>query len=184
MRYFIAFVTALGLFFLLIFLLFHGGGSKPKQIGGKPLSSYASTTAQAQLVIDGPVNSDQLHQAVRITVDNQEVTFEHIKGYQDSVVSQQSFTNNENAYVNFLFALQHAGFALGNNDPKFKDERGYCPLGTRYVFRLTQDGQDIERYWATSCGSPKTYGGLVDVTLTLFKAQVPNYIDLTENVRL
>ena len=180
MRYFIAFVTALGLLFLLIFLLFHGGG-QPKT-APKRLDSYASTDAQAQLVIDGPINADQLHRAVRITVQKDEVTFEEIHGFQDSVTNLQSFDSNQDAYANFLLALQHSGFRLGDNNPALKDERGYCPLGDRYVFRLTQDGQDIERYWATTCGI-KTYKGNLGTTLQLFEAQVPDYNKLVQNLQ-
>lgn len=181
MRYFIAFVTALGLLFLLLFLLLHGGGGKPKTVP-KTLASYASTTAQAQLTIDGPINADQIHQAVRITVSKDEVTYEQIRGYEGDVVNLQTFDSNENAYVNFLSALQHAGFTVGNKDPKLRDERGYCPLGDRYIFRFSQDGQDLERYWSTSCGSPKTYGGNTSLTLTLFQAQVPNYNILVQGI--
>jgi hypothetical protein len=182
MRYFIAFVTALGLLFLLILLLFHSGG-KPK-VGKvtKPLASYSTTDAVARLTIDGPVNADSLHDAVRITVGKDDVTYEQIQGYQNTVVNTQSFANNENAYVNFLLALQHAGFTQGDNDPKHQDARGYCPLGQRYIFQLNQNDQELEHYWATSCGSPKTYVGVLSLTLTLFQAQVPNYNKLTQNL--
>jgi len=182
MRYFIAFVTALGLLFLLVFLLFHGGGSKPK-ITAKSLATYANSSTQAQLTIDGPINAEQSHQAVRITVANDQVTFEQIQGYQGSVKNLQSFASNQDAYVNFLLALQHAGFTLGNNASALKDERGYCPLGDRYIFRLTQNGQDLERYWATSCGKPKTYLGSISLTLALFQAQVPGYNQLVQGIQ-
>ncbi|HVA10893.1 MAG TPA: hypothetical protein VNG32_01875, partial [Candidatus Dormibacteraeota bacterium] len=74
------------------------------------------------------------------------------------------------------------GFTDGNNDPKASDERGYCPLGDRYIFEFNENGQDLERYWATSCGSPKTYLGAFTLTVSLFTAQVPNYSTLTQNI--
>jgi hypothetical protein len=185
MRYFIAFAATLGLLFLLLFLLFHGGKGGPKVLQtNRSIISYATTDAQAQLTIDGPINADQEHTAAQITIDNHSVTFKQLRGYQGTVINTQAFASNENAYANFLFALARAGFASGSNNKALSDERGYCPLGDRYVFQLTQDGRDIERYWATSCGGAKTYLGNLNLTLALFQAQVPSYGTLTQNILL
>jgi hypothetical protein len=175
MRYFLAFAATLGLVFLVLVLLFRGGGSPKLPHTGKSTLSYATTDAQARLTIDGPVNADQNHQIVQITVGKDLVTYQQIQGYQGHAVNTLTFANNENAYANFLLALARAGFTNGSNDPSLQDERGYCPLGDRYIFQFTQDGTDIERYWATNCGNPKTYLGNLNLTLDLFQAQVPNY---------
>lgn len=182
MRYFIAFIATLGLLFLLLYLLLHGG-SKPKPpVAPQTLMSYANTDAQVKLTIDGPINADQTHVAVRITVDQSEVVFEQIQGYQNNVINRQTFDSNEQAYVNFLAALQHVGFTQGDNTAAHKDERGYCPLGRRYIFELNQDGNELERYWSTSCGKPSTYQGSTALTLSLFEAQVPGYAQLTQKL--
>lgn len=182
MRYFLAFLVTLALILSLFFLLFHGG-SKPKiPLTTKTLGSYASTDAEVIMTIDGPVNADQNHQMVRVTVNRDDVMFEQIQGYQNTVVNLQNFANNQYAYVNFLLALAHASFTNGDANPNHSDERGYCPLGDRYIFELRQDNKDLERYWATSCGSPKTYLGAFNLTVSLFQAQVPQYSDLTQNV--
>jgi hypothetical protein len=184
MRYFIVFIATLGLLFLLLYLLLHGGGKAKVPATHKPLISYSTTDAQAILTIDGPINSQQEHRAVRITVGQDEVTYQQIQGYQNSVLNQQSFDSNQDAYVNFLAALQHAGFTQGSINPLLKDERGYCPLGERYIFEFNQDGQQLQRYWATSCGSnsPATYKGSLALTLDLFEAQVPGFSQLTQNL--
>ena len=184
MRYFIGLIVTLGLLVLLIVLLINGGGSKPNTSGPKPLYSYASTDAQVSMTIDGPINADSLHEQVRITVDNANVTYEHIHGYQGNVVDTRIYANNQDAYNAFLHALYHAGFARGDNNPALKDESGYCAVGDRYIFELTQDGNTLERYWTTSCGNTKTYMGSANLTLTLFKAQVPDYTTLTSNIQL
>ncbi len=183
MRYFLAFLVTLGLILVLFTLLFHGG-SKPKTPAGKPLSSYATTDAVVRMTIDGPINADQSHQAIRITVGRDDVTYEQLQGYQGNVIKVQTYPNNGDAYVNFLLALSHAGYTLGDKSAALKDERGYCPLGDRYIFELTQQDQEIERYWATSCGKPKTYLGAFGLTTDLFKAQVPDYNSLDQNIAL
>ena len=184
MRYIVGILVALGLVVLLIVLLVNGGGKSSPHPVTKKLYDYASTDAQVSLTIDGPINAESLHQQVRITVDNTDVTYEQLKGYQGNVVNTQIFANNEDAYNAFLHALYHAGFSLGSNNPALKDESGYCPTGDRYIFEMTQDGNTLERYWSTSCGNIKTYEGSTSLTLTLFQAQVPNYSGLTENVQL
>ena len=184
MRYFIAFVVALGLLFVLLFLLFHGGGKPTLPQTHKTLDSYATTDAQAQMTIDGPVNADQTHQAITITVDSNAVIYEQVQGYQGNVVNVKTFANNNDAYANFLLALAHAGFTKGSNAANLRDERGYCPQGVRYIFQFMQDGQVIERYWSSSCGTPETYQGNLNLTIGLFRAQVPNYKLVTKGVKL
>ncbi|HET7060411.1 MAG TPA: hypothetical protein VFH99_03825 [Candidatus Saccharimonadales bacterium] len=194
MRYFIGFLVTIGLLILLVVLLLTGGhggngGQKIPTTGEKPkttseLAAYADTGAAVRLIIDGPINADEIHTAVRITVDQQDVTYEQIQGYQGTVVNTQVYASNQSAYSNFLYALGHGGFTLGDDNPKLTNEKGYCPLGQRFVFELRDGDHDIERYWATSCGhsAPKTYKGSLQLTLSLFQAQVPDYTDLTQNL--
>lgn len=182
MRYFIGFLVTVGLVIILIILLFSGGGKSKVKTTEKPLIDYANTDAQVSVTVDGPVNAVSEHQAIRITVDRDNVTYQALQGYDGQVTDTQIFANTESAYDVFLHALQHAGFTRGNNNPALKDERGYCSLGDRYIFELTQNGDDLQRYWASSCGSPKTYLGNLSLTLTLFQNQVPNYGQVSKNV--
>jgi len=183
LKYFVGFIATIVLIILLIILIFHGGGAKVPSTA-KTLDSYASTDAEVSVTIDGPIVADQNHQAVKITVSNDSAVFEQIQGYQGDVIKQQSYPNNTDAYTNFLFALERAGFTEGSSASNLKDERGYCPLGDRYIFEINQDGKELERYWATSCGNPKTYKGIVGLTLTLFQDQIPDYSDLSQNAKL
>lgn len=181
MRYFTAFLVAIGLIVLVLVIIIKsltGPPSKPPI----DLNSYANTSATAQLTIDGPINADQTHQQVQIMVGNTGNQFQILQGYQVTVTTNKSFESNETAYAVFLHALNLAGFTEGNPDPKLSDERGYCPDGDRYIFELTEGADTIERFWATSCGGQGTYGGNTALTLDLFEKQVPNYDDLVGNV--
>lgn len=182
MRYFIGFLVMIGLIILLVVLLV-GGNGKPKN-APKSLVSYANTSAQVRMTIDGPVNAVSEHEQVRITVDKNNVTYEQLKGYDGDVVNSQIFANTESAYDVFLHALQHAGYTHGDNNPDLKDERGYCPLNDRYIYEIIQDGNTIQRYWTSNCGSPKTYLGNRNLTNTLFERQVPGYTSLTSGLQL
>lgn len=176
MRYFIGFLVTIGLIILLLVLLFSGGGKPKTATTPKTLTSYATSDAQVSLTIDGPVNAEQTHKQSQIIVDNGQATFEQLQGYNGQVINSQSYNNTEASFFVFLRALEVANFTKGDNSPSLSDERGICPLGTRYIVQLTQDGKDIERYWTTSCGGgSKTYEGNLALTLSLFEAQIPNY---------
>ncbi len=197
MRYFVGFLVTIGLIIVLIVLLLtggHGGNDTSKQIqttGDKPrtvnqLAAYADSGAVVRLTVEGQISADQTYTALRITVGRQDVTYEQIQGYQDTVVNKQVYANNQNAYSNFLYAIGRNGFNLGDDNPKLANEKGFCALGNRYVYELMEGGHDIQRYWSTSCGSgaPKTYKGNSANTIQLFQLQVPNYQTLTQNVEL
>lgn len=187
MRYFIGFLVTIGLIIVLILLLFSGGHNDHKKL--KPtttlLPTYASTDAVARITIDGKINADQDHSAVRITVGKSDVTYQQIQGYEGTVVNQQVFNNNRSAFSNFLYALGRVGFTNGDkNSLIIGGEKGQCPLYKRYVFELIDsNGHDVQRYWATDCGKPRTYNGNLFQTIQLFQLQVPGYVNLTQNIQ-
>lgn len=182
MRFFTAFLIAIGLLVLIFVIIFKSIGSNGPKQQQIDLNSYANTSAVAQLTIDGPVNADQTHEQVVITVGNTNTQFQILSGYQGRVLTSKTFDNNEASFAAFLRALNIAGFTKGNADPNLSDPRGYCPDGERYIFQLAQGSDTIEKYWATSCGGQGTYGGSTLQTLDLFQNQVPNYTDLTGNL--
>ena len=184
MRYLVGFFITIGLIILLIILLIGGGGDSKAPSTSKKLYTYATTGAEAIMTIDGPINAESEHDKVRITVSNNNVIYEEVNGYDNGVVEMRTFDNTTESYDSFLHALYHAGYSLGDKSKELADEKGYCPLGSRYIFEFKQDGKSLQRYWATQCGKPKTYKGNLGTTLELFKAQVPDYSKLTQNLDL
>lgn len=182
-RYFIGFLLTVGLIILLIVLLFHHGGNGKVPVTKTPLISYANTDTIVRETIDGPINAPQDHRQLQITVGRDTTTFEELSGYDGNVVKSQSYPMSQNAYSNFLYAIDRAGYTLGNTTSTFKNERGYCPEGRRYIFEVIQDGKNLERYWVTNCsGTPKTFNGKASVIIDLFRAQVPDYNNLTDDL--
>jgi hypothetical protein len=185
MRYFIGFIITIGLIVILIVMLFSGGSDKAKvPTTSKPLSSYVETGSEARLTIDGPLNAESEHRQIQISVDSNRVMFTEIGGYNGNVISQKSYSNNTNAYRNFLAAVGRAGFTKGSTDSQLSNELGYCPTGNRYIYELKQGDKSVERFWSTSCSKPKTYLGNQALTNHLFEAQVPDYDGLSSTVSL
>ena len=175
MKYFIGFLVTIGLIILLIVLLASGGGKPKVQTTQRSLISYANSDAVVRMTIDGPINANQDHRQIQVTVNRDQVTFEQMNGYDGQVAAQQQYASTQNAYTNFLAALTRANFTKGDSSKDMADERGLCPLGDRFVFELIDNGTDVQRFWATSCGGTKTYQGNLNLTVQLFRLQVPDY---------
>lgn len=173
-RYFLWLIAIFGLIILVIILFFHHGKTTPSnQLTPSKLLTYASTDAEVRFTTVGPVVANPNHQSTQITVSRNNVTQAQITGYQGQVTQLNSYSNNQASFEVFLRALNVAGFTDGNPTSTLKDERGYCPTGNTYIVELINNGSDVERYWATDCGNPKTYLGNLGLTQTLFNAQVP-----------
>lgn len=176
-------VTIVLLIIIIIKLLTGGSGSKaPAPLN---LPSYANTATTVRYTIDNPVSAPQTHNDIVIEVGSSSTDIKITKGYDGEVVKEQSFPMTESAYSTFLLALQKsAGYNLGNADKKFRDERGACATGSRYIYEVVSgDGDILQHFWSTTC-KEKTFRGIPDVAQQLFEAQVPNFNDFTENVSL
>jgi hypothetical protein len=182
----------LGLIGFIVFIailinLFTGGKPAPvNTVSVKPLPEYAATDATVSFTIDGIVNGDELHRAIRITISSNQRTMDVLQGYNPSVIQSKSFVNNQEAYDVFLRSIANSGFLVKTKNSKaVSDERGLCPLGFRYILDLNQDGDDLSRLWASSCGSKiGNSAGSIPTITELFQAQIPNYDSLVSHVDL
>lgn len=181
MRYILGFLIGIGLIILLFVLIFRGG-SNPAPLQ-KPLVDYAVTDTTVQVTDDYPVNLDQLHDQVVTVVGKDQVSLTVYQGYQGTVLRSKDYANNPTAYANFLRALQLAGFDSGKTDPKLQDERGYCPLGHRYIFEIKNGNSTVQRLWSTSCGNIGTFQGKTSTVRQLFQQQTPDYGSLTAGLK-
>lgn len=185
LRYFIGFVVALGLIIALIILLFSGNSSTvTKQSAPRLLSSYSDTNSVTTMTINGPITAQSTHTTIRVSVTRDSATFQQFVGYDGTVVVAKSYSNSVNSYSAFLRALAHAGFNLGVTNPSITDPTGYCPLGSIYTFNLQDQGTDVYKFWTTSCGTPKTYKGNTNLTVQLFRSQIPDYNQLVDGIVL
>ncbi len=189
-RIFIAIVAFILLMITAVAIL-SSGGSKPKTIKTpsgvtlKALTDYANTDATVSMEVDGRVNGDESHRAVRITIGRDQRSLQVIQGYSGNVIESKTFYNTQPAYDVFLRAIKGGGFTLKLKNTKYSDEKGICPLGDRYIFTLSQDNDDLSRLWGSSCGTAVgTFGGSRPLMQQLFQAQIPDYAKLTQQVQL
>lgn len=186
MRYIIGLLLGIGLIvltFILIFRAFSGGGNEQetKQLN---LMDYANSGAVVRYTIDGQVNAASLHNRIRVTVSKDQVLFEQIQGYEGKLVQTKTYPSDVQAFSTFLRSLQIAGYTNGNKEFD-DDERGYCPLGQRYIYEAIDGGDTLQRWWSTSCSTEiGSFKGQASTIRTLFQRQVPEYTNLTRTIRL
>lgn len=184
-RYIAGFLLAVGLIVVVIVLIVRGLASTPSAPSTQlNLNTYADTATTVQLTVDSPVSAIATHRDVIITVGHTDATLEVTKGYNGEVVRKQVYPMTANAYANFLHALMANGFTNGDKSPQVRDERGQCALGTRSIYEVIDpNGNDLQRYWYTSCGNG-TFQGAANAVARLFIAQIPDYYKLTSDVHL
>jgi hypothetical protein len=183
MRYVIGFLVTIGLIILVIMLLFRGGSDVPEAPAKADLTSYSdSSTAVVQYTVDSPVTAAEDHFTTQITVGKDEARITIFQGYDGQVVRSQAYPTGQNAYAVFLHSLKNAGFTLGNDSEELRDERGYCPTGSRYIYEVVDGSSTKSRYWSTSC-KVGTFKGNKSTIKTLFEDQIPDYGKVTSGYR-
>src|SRR5947208_2406252 len=119
MRYFFAFIAFLLLIVLgLIFVFSHHSSTKKPTPIVRTLPDYADRDSTVIMKIDGVVNGEDQHSAIRVSVSRNYRTLDIIQGYSGKVVSTQTQSNTEDAYDVFLRALSTAGFTVRLKNPK------------------------------------------------------------------
>lgn len=190
-RYIIFVLVIIGLIWLIV-LLFQSIFSRPEgpstvQTDIPELSTYADGGATSSMTIQGPINANSDHYAVRITVDRTQSKIEVMTGYNSQVTAQQAYANSSEGYRQFLSALDRLDFTKGNDDPELQNSAGACPFGKRYIYTLGTSSEQVVNLWTTSC-SPAggTLEGNRSQIRNLFLAQIPreDLRDITRGLSL
>lgn len=185
-RYFIALGVVFLLVILLVILLFRGGEKPPTGPTVLPLNEYAfDNTSAVTYTQRGRINGDDVHRNIVITVTSDERKINIIQGYQGNVINTQTYSNNQDAYEQFLYALKQAGFLTKKKEIKVDDPNGRCSTGILYYYTLSQDFNDLSSLWSGNCSKEiGTFGGNNTLIKTLFQAQITDYSKITSGVSL
>lgn len=178
LRYILGFLGFLAAIVLIIVLIFRLSSRNTDQavtnLAPTPrLVEMVDSGASFVFTEEGPIVAEEDHYKIRITVSAAGRRVETIKGYQNNVVAQANYSNNAEAFDQFLSALDRAGYT---NDRKteFESEAGVCSNGKRYLFESNSNGS-IGRRWSTNCREKGNQGGDVDAIVSLYRKQIPEY---------
>ena len=165
------------LMFVVIFLIMNHGSEKGEVAETKqPLTSYVDNpNVTITQTIVGPIRAAEDHFQGEISITNNATTASRINGYDGNVTDSRSYPMTQAGFSELLHALSSAGFTKGNTDEALKNDEGFCSTGRRYIYTIREGANVVQRFWATSCGGTRTYDGSLNLTISLFKAQVPEY---------
>lgn len=184
LRYILGFLGFLALIVILIVFIFRmaGRNSQPVNVTPSPqLVEMADKGAVLTFTEDGPIVAEEDHFQIRITVSSTNRRVEAIRGYQNTVVAQANFDNNDQAFRSFLSALDRAGYTQ-ERETSLNGPEGLCPRGKRYTFMMNSNGEQTTR-WATSCRELGNLGAQASILIDLYQKQVPNYYQFIAEAR-
>ena len=144
-------------------------------------------SANITWTVQGRLLGEDQRRAVRVTVNRNKRTLEVLAGYEERVERTEELSNSPAAFETFVRALDNLGFGK-ERTVKQADERGVCPTGNRFVYRLVDNNSEVMRTWSDSCASADgPFGGGAAGAQTiqrLFQAQIPDYQKFTTGVIL
>lgn len=194
LRNLFVFLVICFVFFLIIFgiIRIFSGSPKPTPTPTPPapavksLPEYADTYAEVSFTVDGRVNGEEKHRAIKITVDQFQRKVYILGGYSGNIIQEHTLPNNKTAYEVFLKALNNEGFTLKlKNSTAPESEIGQCPLGLRRIYELNDSGTSLSRFWNSTCGTKVgTFGGDTGAIQALFQAQITDYNKIISNAKV
>lgn len=177
MRYIFGVLGVILLLLLLVVFVFNrGGDNTPADNKAKVslLTDYADKDSNVSMTIWGKMVGDEEHNAIRINITATERTLEILNGYDENVVSTQTYPNTEDAYSAFLSALAGQGF-LNSKKSSVTDRWSACPSGRHYIYDLSEDDEHVSNLWSVSCDNTGTFNGKGGMIRKLFQNQIPDY---------
>lgn len=145
----------------------------------------ADDDVKVSYTLDGIIRGNELHRAIRISVNNRFRTLEVFEDYQGTVIDKHTFPNNVESFRAFLAGLQTLGYLRQASEPAITDFEGQCPLGYRHIFNTEGVENAPTTLWRTSCSNTSgNFRGSLDSVRRLFRLQIPKYDSLVSRVNL
>lgn len=169
-------------------VVFFSGNSTTPDVVDTSREALLSTSAghSVRMSVRGPIVANEEFNSYQITVSPSSRTIQTYVGYRESVVERKSLGNNVASYEQFVYALDKADLAVGDElEGDRNDVRGVCATGRLYEFSILKDGEPVKYLWTSTCkGSPGSLDASVDQLTELFVAQIPDAETLINNVDL
>lgn len=161
-------------------LFFGSNAQQSKQLNDQKTASSALLSVDAnrsvKMVIRGPIVADENFRSYEIDVAPSLRSYTVYKGYLGAVESTKNLDNNQEAYKQFVNALDKAALTRASRTTdEAADILGICATGNVYEFSIMNGSNVAEYYWTSTCsGSKGTFGANVNQVTNLFVTQIPD----------
>lgn len=135
-----------------------------------------SSTRSVRWTVRGPIVANEKFRSYQITVSPTLRDYTVYSGYLSEPIEVKTYTNNQAAYEQFVFALNNAdvGTVRTADDT---DIRGVCATGgLAYTFETLGNDTPDHSLWSSTCkGSPGSLGANALQIQALFVNQIPDF---------
>jgi len=165
--------------------IFGGGTPSQKDAGQQALLTTDGTTS-VSMTVRGPITADENFHSYTVTITPTSRSLTTYTGYTNQLLDSKQLSNNEQAYEQFVYALNYANFMKDTALTGDKNDiRGVCADGTVYEFNVLQNNSSVKELWTSTCrGSVGSFHASVNQISSLFLLQVPNSTDLLRSIDL
>lgn len=168
-------------------IVFFSGSSTP-EISDVSRDALLSTTAgrSVTMTVRGPIVADEEFHSYQIDISPNSRVVHTYNGYLENVVGSITLGNSVASYEQFVYALDKADLADGQELVGDRnDVRGICATGRVYEFSILNSGDVVKRLWTSTCkGSAGSLDASVVQLTSLFVNQIPDADKLIKKVSL
>ena len=160
-------------------MIFNGNKSTTDTTTGTTLVDSVLNQNEGRSVrwtIRGPIVAEENFKSYQITVSPTERTFVTYSGYLDEIIDTKKYSNNKQAYEQFVYALDNANISKTRTATD-EDFRGVCATqGIAYMFETLSSGTADQTIWSTSCKDSKGTMAADPLKVhALFVNQIPDF---------
>ena len=144
---------------------------------GRDALLNTSANRSVRFTTRGPIVADENFKSYTIQVTPTERTMNIYTGYLEDITENSTNANNQQAYEEFVYALDKAEMMKGiePEDDKENDLRGICATGYIYDYAVLSDETVVKHLWTSTCdGSKGSLDANVGQLNSLFHAQIPD----------
>ena len=153
-------------------------------VSGKKALVNTTGEYSVKMTWRGPITADENFRSYAISVANDARNMTTYKGYVGTQIDAVTLDNNNDAYTQFVYALDRAKLMDGTplNDDE-NDTRGICATGSVYEFAVMQGTKTIQKLWTSTCrGSLGSLTANLAQVNRLFQQQIPTYSSLNQKM--
>jgi len=153
-------------------------GTQEKVVDDSSSRALLATEADrsVRMSVRGPIVANENFRSYEIEVSPIGRRLTTHKGYLGEIIEDNRLENNNEAYTEFVNALNRAEFTkLAEVSEEIKETEGLCATGRLYTFEILQAQSVVKKTWASSCRDiPGSFRGDAVLVRDLFQDQIPD----------
>lgn len=161
-------------------IFFSGGSERNRTVQVSEINRRALLDVKdgrrVEMTVRGPIVAEEEFSSFTISIAPNSRQLTTHRGYLDREIEKIDLGNNNNAYTEFINALDKANLTVGKPLDGDRDSTsGICAKGRVYEYSIYDGDKRTMRLWTSTCkGSPGSLKANFEQLTDLFIAQIPD----------